>query len=55
MKRMILSALLLAWLLPVTMQGQGKRKSIDNGGSGAYKAEAREEATFPQLRGQCCA
>ena len=30
----------------IVTQGQGKRKSIDNGGSGTYKAEAREEATF---------
>ena len=46
MKRILFSTLLLAWLLPVAMQGQVKRKSIDNGGSGAYKAEAREEKTF---------
>ena len=32
----------------VIMDGfiEGKHKNIDNGGSGAYKAEAREEATF---------
>lgn len=46
MKRILFSTLLLAWFLPVAMQGQVKRKSIDNGGSGAYKAEAREERTF---------
>ena len=46
MKRIILSTLLLAWLLPMAMQGQEKQKTIDNGGSGAYKAEAREEKTF---------
>ncbi len=38
--------LLLAMLLPVAVQGKVKRKVIDNGGSGAYKAEAREEKTF---------
>lgn len=33
MKRMIISMLLLAWLLPVAMQGQVRQKTIDNGGS----------------------
>ena len=33
MKKILFSTLLLAWLLPVAMQGQVKRKSIDNGGS----------------------
>ena len=46
MKKILFSTLLLVWLLPVAMQGQVRRKSIDNGGSGAYKAEAREEKTF---------
>jgi cephalosporin-C deacetylase-like acetyl esterase len=46
MKRILFSTFLLAWLLPLAMQGQVKQKTIDNGGSGAYKAEAREEKTF---------
>ena len=33
MKRILFSTLLLAWLLPMTMQGQVRRKIIDNGGS----------------------
>ncbi len=33
MKRILFSTLLLAWLLPVAMQGQVRQKTIDNGGS----------------------
>ena len=46
MKRFFLSTLLMAWLLPVAMQGQERHKTIDNGGSGPCKAEAREEKSF---------
>ena len=46
MKKTLISIMLLAWLLPVAMQVQARQKTIDNGGSGAYKAEAREEKTF---------
>ncbi len=46
MKRILFSTFLLAWLLPLSMLAQVKQKTIDNGGSGAYKAEAHEEKTF---------
>jgi len=46
MKRFSFCALLLMLLLPAAVQGKVKQKIIDNGGSGAYKAEAREEKTF---------
>jgi len=46
MKRFSFCALLLMLLLPAAVQGKVKHKIIDNGGSGAYKAEAREEKTF---------
>ncbi len=46
MKKLI-TMTLLAVMLPMTaIQGKVKQKTIDNGGSGAYKAEAREEKTF---------
>jgi len=46
MKKLFVSTLLLAMLLPVAIQGKVKQKVIDNGGSGLYKADAREEKTF---------
>ncbi len=46
MKRNILLAFLLTLMLPIAMQGHVRQKTIDHGGSGAFKAEAREESTF---------
>lgn len=46
MKHSVISMLLLVWLMPFTMQGKVKQKTIDNGGSGNYKAIATEEKSF---------
>lgn len=45
-KKLMVQVILLALLLPVTAAAKERQKIIDNGGSGAYKAEAREEKTF---------
>jgi len=47
MKRLIMTSLLLtAIMTAANAQETSKHKTIDNGGNGAYKAEAREEKTF---------
>jgi len=46
MKKLTFMLFLLTMLMPMAVQGRVKQKVIDNGGSGPYKAEAREEKTF---------
>lgn len=46
MRKSILYALLLAMALPAAAQAKERVKIIDQGGSGPYKAEAREEKSF---------
>jgi len=46
MKKTLISMMLLVWLLPMAVQGRITEKTIDGGGSGDYKAVAREENTF---------
>jgi hypothetical protein len=48
MKRKAFLTVLMAVLIPaMSVQGKITRKVIDDGGSGAYKAVALEEKTFP--------
>ncbi|MCR5181050.1 MAG: prolyl oligopeptidase family serine peptidase [Bacteroidaceae bacterium] len=42
----MMQVFLLAMLLPTTASARVKQKVIDEGGSGSYKAEAREEKSF---------
>ena len=46
MKKNYIYALLLAFILPAATHAIERRKIIDQGGSGPYKAEAREEKSF---------
>lgn len=46
MEKTFIAVLMLMLLLPAAAQAKVKQKIIDNGGSGAYKAEAREEKSF---------